>query len=173
MITTEEKYTVEDLRFHRLFFPRMIPEYLIEQVKGRSFTTEEFYKELEEINEYEYQAGLLQDNPSNFLISLVDPNNAIVGYIWAFKNTLDSSLFVNTLSVDKRYWGKGEIIPKAIDVISLIVKKYHCKKTFWMSTNPKYYEKFGFKRSKNVTMEYSGVGISDEIKKNFEGKENG
>lgn len=168
---TEEKYTVEDLSFKRLFFPRNIPKHLVEQVKDRTFTVEQFYKEMEEINEYEYQAGILHDQPSNYLISINDPENNIVGYIWAFKNTLDNSLFVNTLSVDKRYWGKGEIIPKAIEVMGWLVKKYNLKKTFWMTSNPKYYEKFGFKRSRNVTMEYSGLG--DEIRQNFTEKDNG
>ena len=170
MMTQEEKYTVEDLKFHRLFFPREIPTHLIEQVKGRTFTPEEFYTHMEEIQAYEFQEGILQDDPSSLLYVLSDPNKEIVGYLWMYRSTFDQSLFVNTFSVDKKYWGRGEAIAKAVDLLSELTKKFQCSKTLWMTTNPKYYEKFGFKRSKNVAMEYSGLGISQDIERKF--KEN-
>lgn len=164
---TEEKYTIEDLKFSRLFFPREIPIHLIEQVKGRNFTAEQFYSHLEDIQAYEFQEGILQDNPSSLVYVLSDPEKTIVGYLWMYKSSFDQSLFVNTLSVDKRYWGRGEAIQKAVGLMSEVTKKYNCTKTLWMSTNPKYYEKFGFKRSKNVAMEYIGLGISEEIENKF------
>lgn len=167
MMTQEEKYTINDLSFYRLFFPREIPIHLIEQVKGRTFSAEDFYKHLEEIQAYEYQEGILQDNPSSLVFALAEPTKSIVGYIWMYRSSFDNSIFVNNFSVDKKYWGHGEAIQKAVALLSEVTKKYKCDKTLWMTTNPKYYEKFGFKRSKNVAMEYIGVGITDEIEKKF------
>jgi hypothetical protein len=170
---TEEKYTVEDLKFQRLLFPRDIPSYLIEQVKGRTFLVEDFYLHLEEINAYEYQEGIIKDNPTTLIYSIIDPNKCIVGYLWIQRNTLDNSIYVNTLSIDKKYWGKGEIIKKSIDLVSILTKRFGCAHTIWMTSNAKFYEKFGFKRSKNVAMEYSGLGLSDDIEKRFKEEKDG
>lgn len=159
---TEEKYTVESLRFQRLFFPREIPEYLILQVKGRKYTPKQFYEHIEKINTYEYCEEIILTHPSNFLYSILDLDNAIVGYLWMYRDEFENTLFVNTLSIDKKYWGKGEMIFKTIEFLKELVKKYEIEQTLWMTTNAKFYEKFGFKRSKNVTMEHSELMLSKE-----------
>src|SRR5580692_4060325 len=99
--TISESKDIQKLQFVRLKIPRLIPGILIENVKGRTFTPEQFYK---------YQESQI-DNPFNYLYVLVDEDKKIHGYLWVEVNVLDRSMFVNTFSVDKQYWGKGKAIP--------------------------------------------------------------
>lgn len=133
------------LEFVRLKIPRIIPKELIENVKGRTFTIEQFYN---------YQEAQV-DNPYNYLYALIDEDKKIQGYLWAEINMLDDSLFVNTFSINKDYWGKGEAIPMVIDFLRDLRKKIKAPRCYWITTNEKFFSKHGFKRSKNVLMEYN------------------
>lgn len=139
------KNKIEELEFVKLKIPKVIPRELIESVKGRTFTPEQFY---------DYQAAQI-DNPYNYLYALVDKDYKIHGYLWAETNLLDGSLFVNTFSITKEYWGKGEAIPKVIEFLVELKKKVKAPRVFWITTNEKFFLKHGFKRSKNVLMEYN------------------
>jgi hypothetical protein len=88
---------IDTLEFVKLKIPKLIPTHLIESVKGRTFTPEQFIK---------YQEAQL-DNPYNYLYALIDEDKKIQGYLWAEINILDGSLFVNTFSITKEFWGKG------------------------------------------------------------------
>lgn len=132
------------LEFVRLKIPRLIPISLIENVKGRTFSPEQFYK---------YQEMQI-DNPFNHLYVLVDDDKKIHGYLWAEVNVLDDSLFVNTFSITKEYWGKGTAVPKVIKFLARIKEKTKAPRVFWVTTNEKFFIKHGFKRSRNVLMEY-------------------
>jgi N-acetylglutamate synthase-like GNAT family acetyltransferase len=136
---------LEDLTFVRLKIPRCIPKELIESVKGRTFTPEQFYK---------YQEQQV-DNPYNYLYVLIDETKIVHGYLWAEMNILDDSLFVNTFSISKTYWGKGKAIDKAIEFLASLKEKTKAPRVFWVSSNEKFFLKHGFKRSKNVLMEYN------------------
>lgn len=133
------------LEFVRLKIPKIIPRDLIENVKGRTFTPEQFYK---------YQEGQVE-NPYNYLYALIDKDKKIQGYLWAEVNILDGSLFVNTFSIDKTYWGKGQAMPMVIEFLEALKAKTKAPKVFWITTNDKFFSKHGFKRSKNVLMEYN------------------
>lgn len=135
---------MDNLEFTRLKVPRLIPENLIESVKGRTFSTEQFYL---------YQEGQ-KNNPYNFLFALIDDQKKIYGYIWAEQNLLDGSLFINTFSIHKTYWHKGKAIDKAIEFIHKLRDKTQADKVFWITTNKKFFEKHGFKESKNHLMEF-------------------
>lgn len=137
--------SIDNLSFVRLKIPKLIPLELIENVKGRTFTPVQFYK---------YQESQI-DNPYNHLYVLVDSDKKIHGYLWAEVNILDDSLFVNTFSVNKQYWGKGSAIPKVIKFLEGLKEKVKAPRVFWISTNPKFFEKHAFKRSKNVLLEYN------------------
>lgn len=137
--------SIDALSFVKLKIPRLIPIDLIESVKGRTFTPEQFYK---------YQESQM-DNPFNFLYVLVDEMKKIHGYLWAEVNILDSSLFVNTFSISKEYWGKGQAIPRVIEFLRELKGKIKAPRVFWISTNERFFLKHGFKRSKNVLMEYN------------------
>ena len=135
---------LQDLVFVKVKFPRCIPRELIENVKGRTFTPDQFYF---------YQENQ-RDNPNNYLFALIDDTKVIHGYIWAEKNFLDDSLFVNTFSITKKYWNKGEAIQTAITFVSDLKIKSAAARVFWITTNEKFFAKQGFKKSRNVLMEY-------------------
>lgn len=140
-----EKNEPTQLEFVRLRLPRLIPIELIEAVKGRTFTPEQFYK---------YQENQA-DNTHNFLYALIDDKKKIHGYFWAEMNSLDGSLFVNTFSISKEFWGKGKAIPMVIDFLRKLKEKVKPSRIFWVTTNEKFFGKHGFKRSKNILMEYN------------------
>lgn len=142
---TTERPKIDTLSFVKLKIPRLIPIDLIESVKGRTFTPEQFYK---------YQESQV-DNPFNYLFVLIDDMKKIHGYLWAEVNILDSSLFVNTFSISKEYWGKGEAIPRVIEFLRDLKNKIKSPKVFWITTNEKFFTKYKFRRSKNVLMEYN------------------
>lgn len=135
---------IEDLKFVKLRIPKLIPENLIESVKGRTFTIDQFY---------DYQARQI-DNPYNHLYVLVDDQSVIHGYLWAEQNLLDGSLFVNTFSIDKKYWGKGEAMSTAIGFVEELKNRLNSSRVFWCTVNDKFFAKHGFKRSKIILMEY-------------------
>ena len=129
----------------KLKIPSLLPFHLIDSVKGKTFTPAQFYK---------YQEQQI-DNPFNFLYALIDKEKKIHGYLWAESNLLDGSLFVNTFSIDKKYWGKGAGIGKAVAFIAILKEKIKAPRVFWCTTNEKFFIKHGFKRSKIILMEYS------------------
>lgn len=136
---------IDTLTFVRLKIPRLIPGTLIENVKGRTFTPEEFYK---------YQEMQI-DNPFNYLYALIDEAKKIQGYLWMEVNPLDMSMFVNTFSIDKKYWGKGNAIPKAIEFLADLKGKIKSPRCYWITTNEKFFKKHGFKKSNQILMEYN------------------
>jgi N-acetylglutamate synthase-like GNAT family acetyltransferase len=138
-----------DLSFVKVRIPenvRLIPKELIENVKGRTFSPEQFLKYQEEQIRYE--------NPGNLLFLLISPNKNIEGYLWAEISQLDGTMFINTFSISKDYWFKGKAIPKVIEHLRPIQNKLKCSRVFWITTNDKFFTKHGFKRSKNVLMEF-------------------
>lgn len=138
---------LEKLEFLKLKFPRLIPIDLIEGVKGKTFTPEQFYKYQEQQVKFE--------NPGNLLYALIDHEKKIQGYLWAEISQLDGSMFVNTFSIKKEYWFKGKAIPKVTEFLEFLKNKHKCERVFWITTNEKFFIKHGFKRSKNVLMEYN------------------
>lgn len=146
MMTEEKVYTLDDLNFVKFLLPSLIPRHLIEQVKGRAFSVDDFYKYAQECVDSE--------NPYSLIYALINPDKEIVGYLWMDLNPLDNSMFVNTFSIDKIYWKKGEAMKKAVEFVKLIANRMKVKTTIWMTTNAKFYERLGFKRCKDVAMEY-------------------
>ena len=137
---------IKDLEFVRLRVPRAIPVELIENVKGRTFTVERFYK---------YQESQ-KNNPNNYLYALIDKVSKIEGFLWAQVNTLDDSLYVDTFSINKRLWGKGEAIAKVCEFLVELQTKTKAPLVHWCTTNAKFFLKHGFKKSKQCLMEYRG-----------------
>lgn len=143
--STKQESNIDSLEFVRLRIPRLIPIHLIIQVKGRTFTPEQFYCFQEN------QA----DNPDNFLYAMIDEDKKIKGYLYAFKDALDGSLFINTFSVDKEYWHEGKAIEKAIEFLRPLVKKIQAPRVFWCTVNKHAFIKMGFTVSKIKLMQYN------------------
>lgn len=146
---------LDDLEFLALKIPTLIPVELIESVKGRTFTPEQFYK---------YQtAQVKNENPSNFLFALIDKEKKIQGFLWCEVNALDGSLFVNTFSISKKFWHKGKAIPKVVGFLKALKKKVKAPRVFWCTTNEQFFLKQGFKRSKVALMEYNFPDNADVV----------
>ena len=143
--TENKEPIVSKLEFAPLKIPSLIPIELVEAVKGRTFSPKQFIA---------YQESQV-DNPGNFLYVLIDESKKIHGYLWAELNILDNTLFVNTFSISKDHWGKGTAIKMAIDFLHVLKEKTKAPRVFWVTTNEKFFSKHGFKRSKNVLMEYN------------------
>lgn len=139
-----------DLTFVKVLIPenvQLIPREIIEGVKGHPFTPEQFYS---------YQMDqMLSGNPGNLLYLLVSQEKKVEGVLWAEISAINNSMFINTFSVSKKYWHKGKAIEKAIVLLEKIRKQMNCPTVYWITTNDKFFLKHGFKRSKNVLMEYN------------------
>ncbi len=137
--------TINDLSFVRLKVPRLIPRILIENVKGRTFTADQFY---------EYQDRNLK-NPFNYLYALIDDQKKIHGFIWCQVNDLDNVMFINTFSIDKEYWHKGAFMPKVCEFLGGLKESLKCPTVWWMTSNEKFFKKYSFRKSKICLMEYN------------------
>lgn len=132
------------MRWIKLYEPTLVPAKYVEQVKGRNYSVKDFF-EYQEMN---------SQNPCNLLFGYVDENNAVKGYLWANINALDSTLFINTLSVDKKLWHNKKVFQEAIEFLNKVQKKIEASKTLWCSTNKRFFLSKGFKTSKIWLMEY-------------------
>lgn len=148
---TLQQTDLKQLQFVKLKIPRLIPKQLIESVKGKTFTVEQFF------SFQESQA----DSPYNFLYALVNEERKIHGFLWAEQSMLDGVLFINTFSIDKQYWGKGKAIDLAIRHVEKLKNKLKIHKVLWCTTNDKFFVKHGFKRSKIVLMEYNDPSLPE------------
>lgn len=146
---------IDDLRWVRIFTPIHIPKYLVEQVRNRDYEVDEFFK-YHEINCVLSNEKGPTLNPFSHLYILVDPSNEVKGFLWFVIDPLTKDLIIQTYSVDKDYWFKGKAVAKLSRHIKEIRKKGNLKKIYWITNYPKHSEKYGFKRSKGVLMEYSG-----------------
>lgn len=150
---TNEK-SIENLKWVRIFDPVHIPKEYIDQIKHKEFTSEKFYEFISKISVISNENGLIL-NPLNLLFVLVDDNNRTKGVLWMVINKLANALVINTFSVDKEYWGNGKAVTLLTAKAIEIKEKEKLERVYWITRSPKHSEKFGFKRSKNVLMEYS------------------
>lgn len=144
---------IDELRWVRLFNGVHIPKYLVEQVRDRDYTVDDFFK-------YQEHNCMIQGkdgptlNPFSHLYAMVSPDNMVKGFLWFVIDALSKDLIINTFSVDKEYWGKGKAVERLSDHIKEILKKLKINKAYWLTNYPKHSERHGFKRSKSVLMEY-------------------
>jgi len=145
---------LKDLRWVRLFNPTLIPKYLVEQVKNREYSVDDFFK-FQELNCLVNTKGSPTLNPFNHLYALVSNDNQVKGYMWAVIDPLTKDMLINTFSIAKEYWHNGEAVSVLQENVEAIIKKMKIDKVLWITTAPKHSKKYGFKDSKNVMMEYS------------------
>jgi len=141
------------LRFVRIFTPVHIPKYLIEQLKGRDYDVDDWYKYQELICMRDTPDGP-RLNPLSFLYVLVDDQNKVVGMLWCETEVLSKSLVVQNFSIDKDYWFKGKAVILVADKVKEIGKECKLKKIVWITRGPRHSEYYGFKKSKESIMEY-------------------
>jgi len=152
----QEEKKLDKLRWVRIFSPVHIPKYLVEQVRDRDYSVEEFFK-YQELNCLIADNGGYTLNPFNHLYVLVDDQNIVKGFLWFVIDSLTKDMVINTFSMDKSYWGEGKAVKMLSEHVKEILKKLKLKKVYWITNYPKHSERHGFKRSKSVLMEFTEV----------------
>lgn len=160
----EEKRDFKELRWIRLFSPLAIPPYLVEQVKGRDFEVEDFYK-LQEMNCLMQGKDGPTLNPLNHLYALVNKKNTVKGFLWAIIDPLSKDLVINTFSIANDYWHQGGgAFEKVSSFVKEMKEKLKIKKVYWITPNPNHAKKHGFKPSRSVLMEYQDEEVNKDGK---------
>lgn len=145
----------DELRWIRVFTPDHIPTYLIEQIRDKDYTIEEFF-EYHRINCTIKNEKGFQLNPFSHLYVLANPENQVKGILWFSVDPMSKDILIQTYSIDKEYWNKGYAVKKLTEHIKKIKDKGKLNKIYWTTNYPKHSERYGFKRSKAILMEYSG-----------------
>lgn len=148
----------DKMQWIRLITPDVIPKYLVEQVRDKDYSVEDFYK-YQKINCMHGE----MINPFNHLYALCNEENEVKGFLWFVIDPLTKDILLNTYSVDKEYWYGGKAVEWLTHHMKNILNKLNLKKVYWANNYPKHALKHGFKRSKAVLMEYN-------IEENEDGK---
>lgn len=155
------KKNIEELRWVRIFTVDPLPHYLLDQIKNRTYSIEEFFKYHQMNLLIQGKDGIIL-NPFNHLHVLVSPENLVKGFLWMTIDPLTKDIFIQTYSVDKEYWGKGLAVKKVSKYVQDIQKKGKLNKIFWITRYEKHSMRYGFKRSSSILMEYDP---NEEVKK--------
>ncbi len=149
-----------NLKWFRIIDPKLIPPKYIEQIKERNFTLESFVKVLSE-DCVQIIDGRVVVNPLNLLFVLANDEFHIKGFSWMVVDPMTNSLIINSFSIDNEFWGSGKAV-KLLEEKAIEIKDgAKLDRVYWITRCPKHSEKFGFKRSKHVLMEYIGHGESN------------
>ena len=148
-----EQHKPEEMEFVRIFTPIHIPEYLVDQIRDKEFTTERFYEFQKICCMRQGDNGQIL-NPLNFLYVVVNSRKETKGFLWAQVCPLTNTFFINNFSMDKEYWNKGAAVKLLEKKVKEIIKDCNISKVYWITNFPKHSERYGFKRSKGVLMEY-------------------
>lgn len=130
----------DDYKIIRTTDLRLIPKYLLEQVKDVYWTPEELY-------------GLwpaVENSPTNLLYAVVNKDFHIKGVIWATVGLAGSFLFVNVVSLDKELQSKGLIPNLVMPYLQDLKAKIGVRHLLCSSSRPKGMEKWGWKIAKFV-----------------------
>lgn len=149
----EEEIDFNTLRFIRIFTPMHIPKKLIEQVKHRSYSVDDWFKYQEVICLRQTENGP-QLNPLSLLYVIADKDNKVVGMLWCEINTLEKTLVIQTFSMIEEYWNKGKAVKLLSEKGKEIAKECKLETIVWFTNYPKHSERYGFKPSKSILMEY-------------------
>lgn len=122
---------------------RLVPRYLLEQVKDRDWSVDEWYK---------YQESL-RGVRDNLILGLVDKEHKVKGIIWITIDGFAKWFFINTFSVDKAHQRKTKLIKFVQRYIKDLAAKLGIKRVMWAARRSKALERYGFKPSDYVLME--------------------
>ncbi len=144
---------MDQLRWIRSTSPELIPTYLIDQVKHKEYTTEDFIKYQKNVAFVSTPEGVVL-NPFSHLYYLANDENLIKGVLWFCVDPLTKDIIIQTYSVDKEYTKEGGAVEKLCILIKDIAFKAKLKKIYWVTNHPRHSQRHGFKKSKSVLMEY-------------------
>lgn len=146
--------SMDDLRWIRVFTPLHIPKYLVENVRDRDFTVDEFYR-FQEINCLRDTEEGPTLNPFSHLYVLADKEHVVKGFLWFVVDALTKDLVIQTYSVDPEFWYHGKAVEKLAILIKDIRRKAKLNKVYWITRYPRHSQRYGFKQSEHILMEYS------------------
>ena len=144
---------IDELRWIRIFTIEHLPNYLVDQVRHRTYSVEEFYKYQQLNLLMQGKEGIIL-NPFNHVYILADKENLVKGFVWITIDPLSKDIFIQIYSIDKEYWGRGLAVKKLVEHIKEIRNKAKLNKIFWHTDYPKHSERYNFKRSSSILMEY-------------------
>tara|TARA_R110000868_G_scaffold300583_2_gene561000 strand:- start:528 stop:1148 length:621 start_codon:yes stop_codon:yes gene_type:complete len=156
----------DSLRFIRIFTPMHIPKELIEQVRDREYSVEDWYKYQEVICLRQTDAGP-QLNPLSLLYVIADDMNRVVGMLWCEIDALSKALIIQIFSMDKSYWSRGKAVSLVASKAKEVAKECDLKRIVWQTNYPKHSERYGFKRSKTIQMEYHQEEENGEVDREY------
>lgn len=157
--TSDDKF--DKLKFIRIFDPNHVPKYLIEQIKDRDYDVEKFYR-YHEYNCLIHGSDGPRLNPSHMLYLISNDQHIPCGVLWCTVSLLSNDLVIQTFSMDKDYWGQGKAVKLLEKKCKEIKEICELNNIYWVTKYPKHSEKYGFKRSKSVLMEYTGERKEEE-----------
>ena len=149
------------LKWVRIFDPIHIPRKYIEMIKDRDFSVDKFYI-------YQKQACLIETkdgsalNPLNLLYVLADEENIVKGVCWMVVDALCDALVINTYVVDKEYWRSKKCVGILQEKALEIKDGAKLERIYWITPSAKHSENHGFKRCKQVLMEYKGESLDNQ-----------
>jgi len=156
---------ISKLNWIRIHTSLHIPRYLIEQIKHKDFSVEDFFTYQDNNCIFQREDGSFKLNPLNQLWLLVDEFHMPKGVLWFIVDPLSKNICIQTFSIDKDYWGGGRAVKKLEEFVLEIAEKSDLKQIYWITNYPKHSEKYGFSASKNVLMEYNLKNRSSSPKK--------
>jgi len=132
---------IRELKWHLISDFKLVPRYLVEQIKDRPYSVEMFYSREEK-------------DPTQQIWVLLSPENVIKGFVWLTVVLMTHGIFVNSYSVDKEYCGDGGPVNYCKELLLEIYGKLNLSGGIKFSTTyPDHYEAYGIERSKYVVME--------------------
>jgi len=144
---------IDNLKWIRVFTPDHLPKYLVEQVRDRDYSIEDFYK-FHTLNCITQKDNTFTVNPFNHLYVLANQDNIVKGFLWFTIDPLAKNIFIQTFSIDKEYWFKGYAMRKVSEHVKEIRKKAKLNKIYWITKFEKHSKYYGFKPSSSILMEY-------------------
>jgi len=153
-----------DLCFIRIIDPnffRLIPKYLVEQIKNRDFEVDKLYELAPLLLTIPFigpQGRIVAvPNPFHQFYALATEAGKAKGFLWLTIDPLRQRICINVLSVDREYQDESEptALKGTVDFIRTLPEYEKFKKPIMCSTQtPKIFEEqIGAKRSKEILME--------------------
>ena len=84
--------------------PMLVPRDLLEQIKPLLFDIDDWYRSL--------TLARQEGDDSNLLFGFIDKEHKIHGVMWATLDVLHRTIFINFLTLGKRYQGHGNVFDR-------------------------------------------------------------
>jgi hypothetical protein len=133
------------LKFVRMTDGKLVPRYLLEQIKPKAFNIDLFYQ----------YSRVIFSNPLNYLGGFVDRDNEIKGVVWFSYNPIEEAIFVHLMSVAPEYFGKGALT-EARNILKRFYSSVNAKRAYFTTDRPTPFTRLGYTTSPVRIMEIKG-----------------